>query len=1652
MKTQIRTSVTRESLAATASYNSRWIASLIAGTAFLGSSALAVNNLWDGDTAASDWNTPGNWSLNRVPANPNGAPSGDLFDDAVINTITPNYPIVTVSPTSTPRDIRVGTGGVVTGRVDHKGGTVSTGNTNWAFVGAGNAGANGTYNLADPSTSGGTLTGMGLSAGTLKVGGTSTASGRLYVGGDDAGGDAGTGVFNMNTSGGLTIGNDLVVGSQGGTGTFNLDAGTVTGGGWQFVGTAGGTGTLNISGGTINHNAGSRTYIGIGNSFGKLNISGGTYTNSVNDNNSMFVIGLGNTANANTSSVTMTGGTINATRRFSVGGMDAGNGDNNAAFIGIGKGAMTMNGTGALLALNGELWLGQGAGSTGNFDFQAGTITVNNWIAIARGGVGNFTQSGGTLTKTGGGSVSVANFSAAAGTLTVSGGLFDIQSGNLIAGEGGTGSANVTISGTGHIKAPQVLVGAGGTVVAELNLDGGSLTTSIINGAGGGTSNVDFNGTQITATAIQPTFVVNCDSIDIEANGLLLNTNGFAVGIGQALPGSGGIVKSGAGTLTLSGANTYAGVRTVNGGKLAISTSETGAGALTVADGAGFSLTTAVIDQALTVANASFGSTGATTLDLNLGNFAGNAANAPLNVTGTLTVNGTATINVADALPATGVMPLVRFNGAIAGTGTFALGTLPNGMVVSPNVLTIDPNFYGPGQGLIYLDVDSVSLPQWTGATDGNWDTTTQNWTDLVSGLPTTYANPAPVLFNDTNVTTPSVVLNTTVAPSSVTFNNSSVFYDLSGTGKITGSTGLTKLGTSVVQITNTNDYTGVTTFGGGTVQIDTLTNGGVASPIGAAAANASNIVFAGGTLYYTGATTTTNRGYTINAADNTVSSGLYIDFDLTIGGTVNTVFGKFAKQGEGILTYTNPGANVLANGSNAVPGAYRIEQGGVVLSGGGTQTNTVTGEFWVGSTTAYPATLTLNNTSLTTNTWMSVGRGNGTTGLVSSVTATGSTIATGSLSMGFANGVTGHLATSNVTLNSSSFTTGTTYVSESSGSTGNLTLNGSTFTAGTMIVGRLAGSNGTFTMNGASTASSTEFTIGQDGTSAGAVLMNGTSVFNTANRLFVGNAAGANGSLTIANNAVFNRTGSFLSIGVNGIGTVTVKDSGHFNNPVGDFNVGDVGTSQGTINLQDTGLITAGGTVFVGKNTGTAGTITQTGGTFNAAGWITIGRFTGSSGTVNISGGTINQNGTTQAFYVGEEGVGTLTVSGTGSVNANGPALYLSNVVGANLGTGTVNLNGGTITAKRVSENGGGGGSGTFNFNGGLLKAGASANAAFMEGLNAANVLANGANIDSNGQNIAIAQALLDGTGGGGLTKTGTGVLQLNGTNTYTGTTTVSAGSLGGTGSVAGPLAVSAGASVAPGAAAVGTFTAGATTITGEYDCEINGITADKLVVNGALNVSAATLDLAVLGAPTAPALIIASYTGGVPAPFAAVNNLPAGYTVNYAYNDGLTSTNIALVQSTTPYGAWAQSFGLDPLTDGAPGFDKDGDGQVNSVEFALGGSPVSGSDNAKVYRLSGDSDADGDSNNELLLTIAVRNGTPAFSGSPSPTATHEGYTYTVQGSLDLANFNSAVAVATPVVTGLPAAPSGYTYRTFSLTASNGLPGKGFLRVTVTP
>jgi hypothetical protein len=61
-------------------------------------------------------------------------------------------------------------------------------------------------------------------------------------------------------------------------------------------------------------------------------------------------------------------------------------------------------------------------------------------------------------------------------------------------------------------------------------------------------------------------------------------------------------------------------------------------------------------------------------------------------------------------------------------------------------------------------------------------------------------------------------------------------------------------------------------------------------------------------------------------------------------------------------------------------------------------------------------------------------------------------------------------------------------------------------------------------------------------------------------------------------------------------------------------------------------------------------------------------------------------------------------------------------------------------------------------------------------------------------------------------------------------------------------------------------------------------------------------------------------------------------------------------------------------------------------------------------------------------------------------------GVTYTIEGGINLVDFNEAVGEVTPLTTGLPDLTSDpdYEYRSFTLDASLGLLGKGFMRAKV--
>ncbi|RYD54169.1 MAG: hypothetical protein EOP83_22415 [Verrucomicrobiaceae bacterium] len=135
MKNPTKTPITRESLLATASYNNRWFAGILASTTVLGTSALHAVT-WDGSDSTA-WNTATNWVGDVVP---NGAV-------ATISSTAPNIATITAPLSSTPTGIEVGRAGLA-GRLDHVSGAAANAANQSLTIGGGGAGSSGIYNLA----------------------------------------------------------------------------------------------------------------------------------------------------------------------------------------------------------------------------------------------------------------------------------------------------------------------------------------------------------------------------------------------------------------------------------------------------------------------------------------------------------------------------------------------------------------------------------------------------------------------------------------------------------------------------------------------------------------------------------------------------------------------------------------------------------------------------------------------------------------------------------------------------------------------------------------------------------------------------------------------------------------------------------------------------------------------------------------------------------------------------------------------------------------------------------------------------------------------------------------------------------------------------------------------------------------------------------------------------------------------------------------------------------------------------------------------------------------------------------------------------------------------------------------------------------------
>ncbi|MEX1116648.1 MAG: family 16 glycosylhydrolase [Akkermansiaceae bacterium] len=170
-----------------------------------------------------------------------------------------------------------------------------------------------------------------------------------------------------------------------------------------------------------------------------------------------------------------------------------------------------------------------------------------------------------------------------------------------------------------------------------------------------------------------------------------------------------------------------------------------------------------------------------------------------------------------------------------------------------------------------------------------------------------------------------------------------------------------------------------------------------------------------------------------------------------------------------------------------------------------------------------------------------------------------------------------------------------------------------------------------------------------------------------------------------------------------------------------------------------------------------------------------------------------------------------------------------------------------------------------------------------------------------------------------------------------------------------------------------------------------------DLLAVAGQLDVSGATLNLLVTGTPGAAAYVIATYGSLAPGNFAAVNNLPDGYQVNYTHNSG---TAIALVPTAVSnnFASWASDSGVAGGTTG----DSDNDGILNLVEYALAlnfngsdGSAGTFTGNLLSFTKRPDAIDNGDVSwvIETSQTLAPDSWTPAVTQNPgdaNPTISH--------------------------------------------------------------
>ena len=770
------------------------------------------------------------------------------------------------------------------------------------------------------------------------------------------------------------------------TGTVTVDNGILRAGNASAFGNTTG---FTVNGGTLDLNGHDLTTPSLGGTGGEIALGSGTLTvlAKTAQNYAGGITGSGGLTKSGAGTLTLTGASTYS------GATTINGGTLRLDFSGAGGSADNIISASSPLVLSGGAIEVQGAdGETNGQSFNGLTVSAgSNTVRAVSGTGGGVDVSLGAISRTGGlvnfvlpdaGAITTSNADGAlGGWATINGSDYaKVVSGGIVAfdatdytnkDDAGTWQDNEIVSDTAGDPDTAFF----GTVGSHIFLGGLRYTAaadSTVTIAGSSVLGVD--GTIIVAPSVgdaDQTITGGFLSSGLGGGTLGVQQNGAGLfTIASQIADNAGVTsfaKGGTGTVALAGSNSYTGSTTLTEGILRANTISNGGvtssiGASTadasnlVIEGGTFQYTggTATTDRGFTLVNGSasrtievtntaanltfagqvtspddagFTKTGAGTLTLaNAGNdyvgvttvSGGTLAAATLADGGLASSIGAASGDSANIVLAGGALAYTGTTtstdrGMTLGTGGGTIGVTDAGTVLTVSGILTGTSLSKTGDGTLILSGANT----YTGNTIVNGGT-------LQAGSTTAFGSTSSFITVNSGGTLDlggfdivaagltgggTVVLG----DRTLTTNGGSAIF----TGTITGTGGYTRTGSYTQTFSGCgNSYTGVTTLAG-RLSVDCLADGGVNSGIGASGSDAANLALQGGALAYTGGTVAIDRGFTLVSGTSSI--------DVVNAATTLTITG--AILGTGALQKDGAGTLVLA-GTNGNANVTRVAEG----------------------------------------------------------------------------------------------------------------------------------------------------------------------------------------------------------------------------------------------------------------------------------------------------------------------------------------------------------------------------------------------------------------------------------------------------------------------------------------------------------------------------------------------------------------------------------------------------------------------------------------------------------------------------------------------------------------------------------------------------